>query len=81
MTNLKRKIPAEVPLSVTMDGEILEPTGTEPEASSRHQEAPLAEVPERDAGQTIPAPLDDHEEPGFQPSTLKFWQPTKHGSR
>lgn len=81
MPRYNHKLPKEQPLSVTFAGEVLEATGTEPEGSIRHQESPLAEVPERDPNQTIPGQVDVHAEPGMAPTTVKFWQPTEHRSR
>lgn len=81
MSRKKRVVSKEPTLSISLDGEVQEQTGQETEASIRHQESPLAEVPERDSDQTIPGPLDDHEEKGMEPTILRFWQPTEHRSR
>lgn len=81
MSSKKRVVSDEPTLSISLDGEVQEQTGQETEASIRHQEAPLAEVPEKDPDQTIPGPLDEHEESALQPTRLRFWQPTEHRSR
>lgn len=50
----------------------------ESEAAFRHHETPLAKDPELSPNQTIPGPLETHEEPRMHFEQLSFREPTDH---
>lgn len=54
--------------------------GWESEAAYRHHEHPEEEVHEMEAHQSIPAPLDEVQEPQMHFETQGFREPTDHSS-
>jgi hypothetical protein len=60
------------------DSLIPENPGFESEAAFRHHERSLAEDPELSPNQSIPGPMETHEEPRMHFEQIGFREPTDH---